>query len=157
MQIIEEAQEFLAVQNIDQWQDGYPNMEVVKNDIDNKEGFVLAENGNIIGYSAVLINNEPEYLNIEGKWLSNEDFVVFHRVAISDKYLGQGLAKKMMQFIEEYALSNNIYNIKADTNHDNIPMLSLFKKLGYTLCGTVYFRNSPRKAFEKVLKNLNIN
>mgnify|MGYP000093985926 CR=1 FL=1 len=63
----------------------------------------------------------------------------------------------MMQFIEEYALSNNIYSIKADTNHDNIPMLSIFKKLGYTLCGTVYFRNSPRKAFEKVLKNLNIN
>lgn len=155
--ILQSAIKRRKAEGSNQWQDGYPNMEVVKNDIDNKEGFVLAESGNIIGYSAVLINNEPEYLNIEGKWLSNEDFVVFHRVAISDKYLGQGLAKKMMQFIEEYALSNNIYSIKADTNHDNIPMLSIFKKLGYTLCGTVYFRNSPRKAFEKVLKNLNIN
>ena len=93
--ILQSAIKRRKAEGSNQWQDGYPNIEVVKNDIDNKEGFVLAENGNIIGYSAVLINNEPEYLNIEGKWLSNEDFVVFHRVAISDKYLGQGLAKKM--------------------------------------------------------------
>ena len=155
--ILKSAIKRRKVEGSNQWQDGYPNMEVVIKDIDSGEGFVLTENDNIIGYTAVLINNEPEYLNIEGKWLTNEDFVVFHRVAISEKYLRKGMAKKMMQSIEEYALSNNIKSIKADTNYDNIPMLSLFEKLGYSLCGTVYFRNSPRKAFEKVLKNLNIN
>ena len=155
--ILKSAIKRRKVEGSNQWQDGYPNMEVVIKDIDSGEGFVLTENDNIIGYTAVLINNEPEYLNIEGKWLTNEDFVVFHRVAISEKYLRKGMAKKMMQSIEEYAFSNNIKSIKADTNYDNIPMLSLFEKLGYSLCGTVYFRNSPRKAFEKVLKNLNIN
>ena len=90
--------------------------------------------------------------NIEGKWLTNQDFIVYHRVAISEKYLSKGLAKKMMLFIEKYALSKKIYSLKADTNHDNIPMLKIFEKMNYTFCGTVYIRESPRKAYEKVLK-----
>lgn len=135
-----------------QWQDGYPNLNVIEKDIEKNAGFVLIENDMIAGYVAILINDEPEYENLEGTWKTNKDYVVFHRVAISENHLGKGLAKKMMRFIEEYALENDIYSIKADTNFDNTAMLSIFKKLGYTYCGKVYFRNSPREAYEKVLK-----
>ena len=130
-----------------QWQDGYPNMEVIKDDIQKKYGYVLISNG----YCALLINDEPEYLNIEGKWLTNNDFIVFHRLAISEKFLNKGLAKKMVSLIEKFAISKNIFSVKADTNHDNTPMLKLFKTLKYSFCGTVYIRKSPRKAFEKLL------
>jgi len=134
-----------------QWQDGYPNQEVVQKDIEKGEGFVLTEGKTIIGYSAVLINDEPEYSEIEGKWLTNEDFVVFHRVAISEKYLGKGFAKMIIKHIEDFALNKNIYSIKADTNYDNIAMMKIFEKSGYSYCGEVHFRGSPRKAYEKVL------
>jgi len=134
-----------------QWQDGYPNPEVIQKDIEKGIGFVLTEDDTIIGYSAVLVNDEPAYAEIKGKWLTNSDFVVVHRVAISDKYLGKGLAKKILEFIEAYALNNNIYSIKADTNFDNLAMMKTFEKAGYTYCGEVYFRGSPRKAYEKVL------
>jgi len=134
-----------------QWQDGYPNPDVIKSDIEKSVGFVLAENETIVGYAAVLINDEPEYDNLEGNWLTNGDFTVFHRVAISQDHLGKGLAKEMMRCIEEYTLSQGIKSIKADTNFDNPAMLNIFEKLGYSYCGKVYFRGSPRKAFEKVL------
>jgi GNAT superfamily N-acetyltransferase len=134
-----------------QWQDGYPNPEVVQKDIEKEQGYVLAEGKTIIGYCAILINDEPEYEKIEGKWLTNDDFVVFHRIAISEKYLGKGFAKIMMEYIEDFALKNNIFSVKADTNYDNIAMLKIFEKTGYTFCGEVYFRGSPRKAYEKVL------
>jgi len=134
-----------------QWQDGYPNPEVIRQDIEKGAGFVLTAEENIIGYSAVLMNDEPAYAQIEGKWLSNDDFVVLHRVAISDQYLGKGLAKKILAFIEEFALSNDIYSVKADTNFDNLAMMKTFENSGYTYCGEVYFRGSPRKAYEKVL------
>lgn len=98
-----------------------------------------------------MINDEPEYANIIGKWLTNDGFVVFHRVAISENHLGKGLAKKLLEYIEAFAIENKIYSIKADTNFDNIAMLKIFEKLGYILCGEVYFRGSARKAFEKVL------
>lgn len=138
-----------------QWQDGYPNPEVIQKDIEQGAGFVLTEGDTIKGYTAVLVNDEPEYAKIEGEWLTNTDFVVFHRVAISEKYLGQGLAKMILGFIEDFALSNKIYSIKADTNFDNIAMMKTFEKLGYVYCGDVYFRGSPRKAYEKVLATTN--
>jgi GNAT superfamily N-acetyltransferase len=134
-----------------QWQDGYPNPEVVQKDIEKGEGFVLVAGETIIGYSALLINDEPAYGNIEGKWLTNTDFVVMHRVAISENYLGKGLAKLMIKNIEDFALSNTIFSVKADTNFDNLPMIKIFESQGYTYCGEVYFRGSPRKAYEKVL------
>ncbi len=138
-----------------QWQDGYPNPESIKNDIENGHGYVLVDGGTVVGYSAVLINDEPEYANIKGEWLTNEDFVVFHRVAISKDYLGKGLSKKMITCIEDYAINNNIYSIKADTNFDNNAMMAIFDRMGYTHCGKVYFRGSPREAYEKVLPKTN--
>ncbi|MCF8416343.1 MAG: GNAT family N-acetyltransferase [Crocinitomicaceae bacterium] len=135
-----------------QWQDGYPNPEVVQNDIEKEVGFVLTLENEIAGYFVVLINDEPEYAKIIGKWLTNDDFAVFHRVAISEDNLGKGLAKSIFQFIEDYALKNDIFSVKADTNFDNHAMLSLFEKSGYVYCGEVYFRGSPRRAYEKVLE-----
>ena len=122
-----------------QWQDGYPNPEVVQKDIEKGMGYVLTEGKIIIGYCAVLVNDEPEYAKIEGKWLTDGDFVVFHRIAISEKYLGKGLAKIIVSYIEDFALNNNIFSIRADTNYDNIAMLKIFEKSGYTFCGEVYF------------------
>ena len=152
-QILKDAIKRRKKDGSNQWQDGYPNMEVVKSDIENKIGFVLTQNDTIIGYTAVIINDEPDYINIEGRWLSDQDFVVYHRVAVSEEFLAKGMAKKMIKLIEQYALSKNIYSLKADTNHDNIPMMKIFEKLGYSFCGIVYIRKSPRRAYEKVLKN----
>lgn len=138
-----------------QWQDGYPNLEVVKNDVEKGQGFVLLDNETVIGYTAILINNEPAYEAINGKWLTNADFVVIHRVAIAENYLGKGLAKKILSYVEEFSLQNNIYSIKADTNFDNFAMMKIFENLGYILCGEVLLRGSARKAYEKVLTQIN--
>ena len=134
-----------------QWQNGYPNPEVIKSDLEKEYGYVLADGPTIIAYSAVIKNYEPAYSEINGSWLTNEDFVVIHRVAISEDYLGKGLVQKMFGYFEAFAVNNGIYSIKVDTNFDNIPMLKILEKLGYTFCGEVFFSGSPRKAFEKVL------
>ena len=134
-----------------QWQDGYPNPEVVQNDIEKGQGYVLLEGETVVGYSAVIMNYEPAYDDIDGKWLTNDEFVVIHRVAISEQHLGKGLAKMIIRYVEDFALDNNIYSVKADTNFDNIPMMKILENSSYTLCGEVLFRGSARKAYEKVL------
>lgn len=135
----------------DQWQDGYPNPDVVRNDIAQGSGYVLIDGQNIIGYVSILVNDEPQYEKIEGEWLTDSDFVVLHRVALSADHVGKGLSKRILGFVEEYATKNGINSIKADTNFDNIAMRKTFEKLGYIYCGQVYFRGSPRLAYEKVL------
>ncbi|NCP85197.1 MAG: GNAT family N-acetyltransferase [Bacteroidetes bacterium] len=153
-QIWEILQQAIARRKADgnnQWQDGYPNPDVIKRDIDREIGFVLTADDLIIGYSAVLQNDEPAYAELEGNWLTNGEFVVVHRVAIADSHIGKGLSKKILRFVEEFAIQNNIFSIKIDTNFDNVPMLKIVDQLGYKYCGEVYFRGSARRAFEKVL------
>ncbi len=134
-----------------QWQDGYPNPEVVANDIRKGAGYVLIQEGLIIGYVAILINDEPEYARLKGNWLTKDDFVVFHRVAVAETHLGKGVAKELFLHIEEFAREHGIKSIKADTNFDNKAMLYLFDKFQYSYCGEVTFRGTPRRAYEKVL------
>lgn len=134
-----------------QWQDGYPNRGVIQNDIERGAGFVLTYNNAISGYAAVIVNDEPAYAAIEGNWLTNDDFVVVHRMVISADHIGKGLARRMLKFVEDYAISRHIHSIKADTNFDNTAMIKTFEKSGYVYCGEVSLRGSPRRAYEKVL------
>lgn len=151
-QILQGAIALRKADNSNQWQDGYPNLEVVENDISKNAGFVLEIDSQIAGYVAILINDEPEYANLQGKWLTNADFVVFHRLAIAKEFLGKGLARELFLQIENFARDQNINSVKADTNFDNDAMLHLFKKMGYQYCGEVYFRGSARRAYEKILQ-----
>lgn len=137
----------------DQWQDGYPNLEVVKEDIANNYGYVILENKQqIIGYVAIIDGVEPAYLELEGKWLTNGKYAVVHRLAVAQDVVIKGLGTWTMQEAEKVALSKDIKSIKVDTNFDNIGMLRVFEKLDYSYCGEVFFRGGARKAFEKVLE-----
>lgn len=149
--ILEQAIARRKADGSDQWQDGYPNRNVVISDIEKSYGYVLANDTNVVGYCAVMINDEPAYAAIKGKWLTTGDFVVYHRVAIAEGHLGQGLAQQLLKGIEAFALENNIHSVRADTNFDNAGMLRTFDKLGYVYCGEVTFRDKPRRAYEKVL------
>jgi len=137
-----------------QWQDGYPNQQIIISDIAKSGGYVLTQDEIVLGYIAVFFNDEPEYIKIIGKWLTNDKFLVIHRLAIAEEYLGKGLAKLIFTHIQDLALKNNIFSIKADTNFDNQPMLKIFSDLGFFYCGEVTFRGNSRKAFEKVLSKL---
>ncbi|MGZ5196927.1 MAG: N-acetyltransferase family protein [Kaistella sp.] len=134
-----------------QWQDGYPNPETVETDIQQNYGYVLEIEGEIAGYAAIIFEIEPAYEIIEGKWLSSGKYVVVHRVAVSEDFVGKGIATKLFTEIENVAKSNQVFSIKVDTNYDNPAMLRILEKLGYTYCGEVYFRGSARRAFEKML------
>lgn len=138
-----------------QWQEGYPNLQTVKSDIEKEVGYVLADDEKVVGYAAVIFNDEPAYETIDGKWLSDGKFAVVHRVAVSDDYLGKGLAKQIFLFIEKLVETNGISSIKVDTNFDNPAMLHIFEKLGYSFCGKVLLRGNERLAFEKLLISRN--
>ena len=151
-EILQQAIERRRLDGSRQWQDGYPNTDTVKNDIESGWGFVLANKTGIIAYSALIVNDEPAYDHIDGAWLTSGDFLVVHRVAVSDKVAGQGIATRLLKAIEDYALAQHIPSIKVDTNFDNPAMLRILEKLGYIYCGEVILYGAPRKAFEKVLE-----
>jgi ribosomal protein S18 acetylase RimI-like enzyme len=111
----------------------------------------LTVDGEIAVYGALILNDEPAYSTIEGAWLSDGEFVVVHRVAVDEKFAGQGMVKKFFDHIEEFTKSHDIQSIKVDTNHDNIAMLKILESRGYSYCGEVLLRDGMRKAFEKII------
>ena len=136
----------------DQWQNGYPNENTVRDDVRNGHAYVLLDNDLIIAYAAVLFDKEPAYENIDGEWITDGDYAVIHRVATSDEVKGKGIATQLFTMIEDTCREHNVYSIKVDTNFDNIPMLKVLAKLNYAFCGEVFFQGAPRKAYEKILR-----
>lgn len=149
--IIQQSIERRRIDGSQQWQNGYPNEQTVESDVSKDFGFVLTVNGNIAVYVALIFNDEPAYNSIEGAWLTTGEFVVVHRVAVSENFAGKGMAKKLFDIIEDYVKSQNVKSIKVDTNYDNLAMLKILEKKGYTYCGEVFLAGGVRKAFEKVL------
>lgn len=150
--IILYAKETRKTEGSTQWQDGYPNENTIKQDIINHNAYIIKKYNDILAYVAIIFDKEKAYENIEGNWISNYNYTTVHRMAISENAKGLGLGTIIMKEVEDISKNNNIFSIRIDTNYDNKPMLRIIEKLNYTFCGYVYYRNSQRMAFEKVLK-----
>ncbi|HTH55869.1 MAG TPA: GNAT family N-acetyltransferase [Cyclobacteriaceae bacterium] len=149
--ILQQAIEQRRKDGSGQWQNGYPNEQVVQDDIAKGHAYVLADKDVIIAYAAIIFEREPAYDHIDGKWLSDGDYVVVHRVATSDAAKGRGVAATLFEMLENLCLEKKVYSIKVDTIHDNFRMMKLLDKLHYTYCGQIFFQNAWCRAYEKVL------
>jgi GNAT superfamily N-acetyltransferase len=149
--ILQQAIERRKQDGSEQWQNGYPNEQTVQDDITNGYAYVLIDNNEVIAYAAIISGVEPAYNDIKGKWLTNDDYVVVHRVATSNEVKGKGLATHLFKMIEDLCIEQKIYSIKVDTNFDNMPMMRILDKLNYVYCGEIFFSGAFRKAYEKVI------
>ena len=61
MEIIHMAQEQFCRMGIDQWQDGYPNEEVIRRDMNRRESYVAEKEGTVIGTAAISMEKEENY------------------------------------------------------------------------------------------------
>ena len=105
MAIIGDAQEYLKDQNIDQWQNDYPNNDIIINDILNKESYLVKSNSdNVIATAMFSTRLEPTYKVIDGKWMSsNSDrYGVIHRMAIAKKNRRSGVSKFIFKTFETF-------------------------------------------------------
>lgn len=134
-----------------QWQDGYPNLTSLQDDLDEGVAYVLEANNELLLYAAILFSPEPAYEAIQGQWLTDGPYMVLHRVAASPRAKGRGIATTFFRMAEDMCRERSVPSIKVDTNFDNMPMLRIMDKLGYTYCGEVYLRGGVRRAYEKVI------
>lgn len=151
MKIINQAQEYLKNQGIDQWQNNYPNEDVINTDISNGESYVLEKDGNIVATSVISFNKEKTYDVIhDGKWLTDGECAVIHRIAVDNTCKGLGVSHKIIEYAEEMCKEKDINSIKVDTHRENLSMQNMLKKNGFKYCGVIYLADgAERVAFEK--------
>ena len=111
------------------WGEVYPFCEF-DTDILNQNMYVLEDNNKIIGSFSLSDYDDPDYRNI--KWTSeNKKFFYLNRLVVLPSEQGKGYAKKMMQFIEEYAQSNSFDVIRLTVYCENVFAIGLYEKLGF--------------------------
>lgn len=150
-EIVDQARNAMLAKGRRQWTKDYPSRETITNDIVSNHAYVIAENEDILAYGAINKNGETSYEHIHGHWLSDREYLVLHRLAVNLNHLNRGLAKIFFNEAEKMAENGNIHSIKVDTNFDNVEMLHLLSKMGYSYCGEVsYGERGDRMAFEKL-------
>ena len=108
MQIIRQAQARMHAAGSRQWQDGYPAPGHISADIGRNRGYVLCKPGvegplSVIAYGAVVFDGEPAYDAIDGQWLTDEPYVLVHRIAVADGERGRGVAAEFLHRVETLA------------------------------------------------------
>lgn len=133
-----------------QWQNGYPNPNVVHEDILKDRSFIIEKNREVIACAVIDFGGEEAYLSLNN-WQYNGVYATIHRIAIHPNYLGQGYGVTLLKTMEEFIKYQGIKAIRLDTNFDNYSTLSILKKLAYIERGNVYYGTEERIAFEKVI------
>lgn len=150
-EIILQAKTQMLRQNKQQWDESYPLPENILRDIQKGYAYVLCHESTVIAYAAVAFDGEPAYESIEGKWLSEQPYVVVHRLAVADEMKQKGIATLFMQKVEELSIEKEIHSFKVDTNFDNFYMHKMLERLGFCYCGKIIYGRGTRMAYEKII------
>ena len=151
MNIFKQAQNYFKENNIDQWQNNYPSEAIIMKDIKNNDSYVMVENEKIIATIYISFEEDEDYKKIyKGKWISEGDYCVIHRIAVDNTYKGKGIFKNLIKAVEQMCITKNITTIKVDTHEDNLNMQNALKKNGFKYCGIVYVEGGEKRvAFER--------
>ena len=132
MDIYEYARKFMKqTGNRNQWANKFPPENLIKEDIEKKQLYIIEKSGFICGVFAFIIGNDPTYSIIKnGEWLSYEKYGTVHRVASNGK--SKGIFNEIITFCE------------SKISH-------LIEKNGFYKCGIIYVTDgTSRLAYEKI-------
>lgn len=149
--ILRSARDFQREQGFVQWTDGFPSEELIKSDIENKNGYVLRVDGEIAGYMYIGFDGDKEYPKIVGAWHTGEKYAVIHRIGFADGFRGRGLSEAAFTLAGELCRERGFYDLRIDTHKDNKRMQHVLEKNGFSYCGTVMQNGGERMAYDKIL------
>ncbi len=151
MTIIKEVIIHMNEQGIDQWDEVYPNIEIITQDLKEKCAYGYFDNDELSGYVAINKTYPPPYDKFKWK-VNNGEFLVVHRLMIKPDKQGKGIAKQLMSFAEEFIRGNGYKAIRLDAFSLNPVAISLYEHIGYSKVGSGASRKGGLCYFyEKVL------
>jgi ribosomal protein S18 acetylase RimI-like enzyme len=135
---------------IHQWDELYPDRQILEEDIEKNELTVGIINGEIA--CAYVVNSECDEEYENGKWkYPDASFSVIHRLCVSPEFQNRGLGTKTVIHIETQLRQENVETVRLDAYTLNPYALRLYEKLGYVRVGTVDWRKGRFWLMEKKL------
>ena len=155
--IIDGAKKTLRDRGVEQWQQGYPNEEILKQDIQEDISYVLVLNGTVVGTAALQQGYDKNYQEMNsGSWDSDSDvtYSIIHRIAIEADHQGEYLSSALIQQL--FTMSNYLgyRDVRIDTHPDNLVMQHIIISNGFEEKGTITMDEDDgvRLAYQILLK-----
>lgn len=152
-ELLSRCRDNLIEQRIFQWDDQYPKLEYVINDINKNSLAKLTDKNQLVGVISFDDFQEPEYKAVN--WQINcELTAVIHRLAVDPMFQKKGYAGKLMNFAEKTISASGFQAVRLDAYSGNEMLSGFYEKLGYKKAGEVYFpgRSLPFICMEKSIK-----
>lgn len=156
-----DARAAIAAFSIDQWQDGYPRVTDIENDI-RRDELWIGMTGERIDCAAALLCGKPGETSVDhtydrienGAWLTctRKDYAAVHRVACASWARSTGCASQLMAYLAELARENGKWSLRVDTHEGNLAMRKMLAKNEFAYCGVIYLENGDKRvAYERIL------
>lgn len=139
---------------IDQWDENYPDRASILNDLETETLFAYREGDDVIGIVVLNESQDEEYGEINWSTSDDDRNIVVHRLAVLPGHQGKGIARKIMDFAEDWAKKNNYDAIRLDTFSQNPRNQKFYTNRGYTDLGPVYLKykkDHPYYCYEMLL------
>ena len=140
-------EQMVADGNPTQWGDSYPSRQQLEEDIQRGVSYVIEQDGEVCATFVFIIGKDPTYDIIEdGTWVDDTlPYGTIHRIA------SNGQTKGIFEMVLHCCIAH-CANIRIDTHQDNLRMIHLIEKAGFSRCGIIYTRDhSPRIAYQRLL------
>jgi GNAT superfamily N-acetyltransferase len=152
MFLIRQCGDDLEEQNIMQWDRNNPNVNVVKDDIENGALYIVKNNN--VPIATISVIHDQFHYSDSIKWNDHRGkALIIQRFAVYPYWQGKGIGRKLMDFAEEYAVKNLFTSIRIEIQSDNTRAINFFKIREYTPIGT-YIDESRQKTFSYFEKPL---
>ena len=138
---------------IDQWDDTYPNTEIISEDLNVGTYYVAEIDGTIIGGVNIDKNQDNTYLTLD--WEDKSDsFLVVHRLGVKEEFWNKKIGKDLMLFTEKLVIEKGLKSIRLDTYSGNLKAMEFYRRIGYSELGTIDLKPDKEKyyCFEKIIK-----
>ena len=149
--VVQAAIENMDQNNIPQWDEKYPDREILEEDITKKELYVGILEGKIAVLYVLNRECDPEYQ--DGQWnYPNDTYYVVHRLCVNPAVQNHGVGKKTVQHIEQEVVQRGIQSIRLDVFTRNPYALQLYDKMGFWIVGHADWRMGRFYLMEKHLQ-----
>ena len=146
--------EDMKSRGLNQWNWGlYPTEEMIRTDVERGELYIGRMDGVIAAAITLTERMAPEYETVS--WTGGMRPGFLHRLAIDTPLQGAGLGGDVMDDAIQIMRRDGCDCVRCDTNRENRYAMRLYEKMGFRICGTVHWDDTPEEtyfAFDKPLK-----
>ncbi|MDO5022527.1 MAG: GNAT family N-acetyltransferase [Eubacteriales bacterium] len=140
------------------WKKGiYPDEKMLRDAIENKTLHVMTDGDKIIS-AAILDNNYVEgYEKVPwDKSVELSNSLLLHAFCVKPEYMKKGIAKRMLNYLENHAKEQGFNAIRLDVLDGNLPAFKLYPACGYNFVNSMqlYYEDTGLTLFHMFEKLL---